>query len=349
MAFSRPTDYPRWTGIVTSGAWVDNDLANGPTGGNNAIEPSDAKKDSGWNFEEFPPRNWFNWLLRKISNWIYWLDQQEQDHESRVTSLENNINTKYNEATLRSGNEFFENSMAVNVNAIEGLTLIRASTTNLTVSAGGCGIAPQTLLGGNLFYNHFANNSVTQTVAAWLTTSASLTASTWHYFFAYNDGVGGNSIIADTDSLGANILIDHPTYNIRYIGAILTDGSSNIIDFVQYGDMFLFKSFNNDLTNDNTTGEQAIALTLPSGYNVEALVNIRYEIDNASGTCDYWDGILGSGNGSHQLLSQAASNDIIIDARLVTNTSRQIYINNNNASNYVSIQTRGWIDRRGRI
>lgn len=42
----------------------------------NVVEPGDSKKKHGWFYKEYPPANWFNWLLRYIYRWITYLDDQ---------------------------------------------------------------------------------------------------------------------------------------------------------------------------------------------------------------------------------------------------------------------------------
>lgn len=62
---NRPDKYPRW---------ADQDVVDGTTGNNNVIEPSEAKKNQGWDYLEPPSRNWWNWLHRKIYEWIAYFD-----------------------------------------------------------------------------------------------------------------------------------------------------------------------------------------------------------------------------------------------------------------------------------
>ena len=58
---SRPGSLPRW---------ATEEAVNPVTGQNNVIEPPEEKKDKGWEFKEFPPRNWFNWLFTTIYQWL---------------------------------------------------------------------------------------------------------------------------------------------------------------------------------------------------------------------------------------------------------------------------------------
>lgn len=45
---------------------------------NNVVEPPPEKQDSGWDFLEFPPRNFMNWIHRYTYQWIIWFKQQEE-------------------------------------------------------------------------------------------------------------------------------------------------------------------------------------------------------------------------------------------------------------------------------
>ena len=50
--------------------WATTEVTNAETGQLNVIEPPQEKKNKGWEFKEFPPRNWFNWLFRTIYYWL---------------------------------------------------------------------------------------------------------------------------------------------------------------------------------------------------------------------------------------------------------------------------------------
>lgn len=86
MAFTRPTDYPRWT-VRDDGEATDNDVVNPTSSQNNVVEPSPAKKSLGWDYLEYPPRQWFNWLFRVISKWVYWLDQLTQSQGTDISNI----------------------------------------------------------------------------------------------------------------------------------------------------------------------------------------------------------------------------------------------------------------------
>ncbi len=61
----------RVTGIVD-----DNDVASPESGQPNTDDPPKAVKTLGWDFKQFPPRQWWNWWKRVESKWFGWLDQE---------------------------------------------------------------------------------------------------------------------------------------------------------------------------------------------------------------------------------------------------------------------------------
>jgi hypothetical protein len=85
----KPTKYPEF---------ASNPDTNDPvTGALNIQEPTPAKKVSGWVYPEYPPYNIFNWIHNLVYRWIAWFDQQEQDHEARITQNETDIGTNSND------------------------------------------------------------------------------------------------------------------------------------------------------------------------------------------------------------------------------------------------------------
>jgi hypothetical protein len=71
---SKPKKYPDWSVDLTTGA--DNDIVNPDTNQKNVVEPPDAQKEIGWDYTQNPPpRQYFNWLARLVTQWIRWLDR----------------------------------------------------------------------------------------------------------------------------------------------------------------------------------------------------------------------------------------------------------------------------------
>ena len=53
----KPTTLPRWA-----------------DSGGDIVEPSSGKKDVGWEVDEQPPAQWFNWLFNLLYTWIQYLN-----------------------------------------------------------------------------------------------------------------------------------------------------------------------------------------------------------------------------------------------------------------------------------
>jgi hypothetical protein len=47
-----------------------------------AVEPSDGKKNVGWQSQEKPPYQWMNWLFLKIKQWLDWNEDREDFQDS---------------------------------------------------------------------------------------------------------------------------------------------------------------------------------------------------------------------------------------------------------------------------
>ena len=67
MTIPRPDKLPEWASVPQSDP-------NEPVP--NIVEPPAGKKQLGWIFKEFPPSNWFNWILNKAYKWLEYFDDQ---------------------------------------------------------------------------------------------------------------------------------------------------------------------------------------------------------------------------------------------------------------------------------
>lgn len=65
MAF-KPVELPRFASV---------DTFDGPVGQINFAEPTESKKDRGWGFGEFPPREHMNWVHRRTFEWVDYLQE----------------------------------------------------------------------------------------------------------------------------------------------------------------------------------------------------------------------------------------------------------------------------------
>lgn len=96
----KPTVYPDWA-VNTDG--TDNDVVDPDSGQNNVVEPAAGIKLTGWAYAELPPRQYFNWLSRIVTQWIRWFDDyivntidsfissvtsELSDHDGRIEDIE---------------------------------------------------------------------------------------------------------------------------------------------------------------------------------------------------------------------------------------------------------------------
>lgn len=72
---SKPTIFPKW---------ADQTRVDPISGQENVTTPPAEKQNYGWNFNEQPPRNWFNWLGRYTYRWLQYLAQMN-DQEVTTT------------------------------------------------------------------------------------------------------------------------------------------------------------------------------------------------------------------------------------------------------------------------
>lgn len=71
--------------------------------------------------------------------------------------------------------------------------------------------------------------------------SLTLAPNTWYHVFVMTDGTTVDAGF-DSDIDAVNLLADSTYTSYRRVGSVLTDGSSNIVPYYQYGDVFNFKS-----------------------------------------------------------------------------------------------------------
>lgn len=119
-------------------------------------------------------------------------------------------------------------------------------------------------------------------------------AAGWYHVFAIAKVDGTVDFALDTDVAGVNLLADAAITTVagyawaRRIGSILIDGSTNVTDFVQSGDTFLWKAPVAALDNaiasaDDTAGRTASLENVPPSVVVEAIINLQAGLGAASG------------------------------------------------------------------
>jgi len=182
-----------------------------------------------------------------------------------------------------------------------------------------------------------------------------LTADTWYHVFAiHNTALGTIDAGFDTSLTATNLLSDATGYSaFRLVGSVLTDSSSNILNFIQSGEYFYWKDPILDHNASVGNGvDAAITISTPAARNVIAMLNI---LDTGSGAGDGFSMRPPSVNSEapsltagplYTLLSTTAADTAhgivnvlaessIVDINTIGTTIRRIV-------------TLGWIDRRGR-
>lgn len=177
--------------------------------------------------------------------------------------------------------------------------------------------------------------------------------STWYHFFAIGNGAGTNDVLC-SESATAPTMPSGYNY-FRRLGAVYNNGSGNLKAFNQSGDVFRTAQ-TDDRTSTSAISDTLLTLSVPNGIVVSPIlgwrlsgngsINIVISIGSADdGATTITLGQLYNSSGNDALT--AFSNNVVF-----TNTSGQIYINQNNVggspgSSILSVY--GWVDTRGRL
>ncbi len=191
-----------------------------------------------------------------------------------------------------------------------------------------------------------------------------LSNATWYHMFVIYDTTNALTDAGfDTSLTATNLLADATDYTkFRRIGAVLTDGSANIIQFIQRADSFIWASppLDVDAALAATTATN-YTISVPIGVNVEARVNTYLdevavapqEINLYLRSPDVTD-INPSRTAAPLATMVGYSDDNAGSVRNVnlinvwTNTSSQIRATTDAAIDKIRIATVGWSDQRGK-
>ncbi len=181
---------------------------------------------------------------------------------------------------------------------------------------------------------------------------------TWyHVHLLYNPTTEVVDAGFDTSITAANLLADTAVIAAGYtkyrrIGSVLTDGSANILNFIQVGDIFRFLVPILDVNvADQSTTYVARTISTPLGIKVQAFGAIA-----TTGTrfihvkpVDASDGTPSTAATPLSTTAEAtASSQVSNRWWTLTNTSAQIHTGSERASTVILLTTEGWVDRRGR-
>jgi hypothetical protein len=201
--------------------------------------------------------------------------------------------------------------------------------------------------------------SISKTTGAWavgtgngaLDTGA-IANKTWYHVFEIKRPDTAVVDVLISASVSAPTMATNYTLK-RRIGSIKTNGSAQWIKFVQLGDEFLWDTIIGDVAAaDPTTTGTLFVLSVPSGVQVNALVSVLFFKTSAGSylqitSPDQANVATVAGNAALYSVDSTHPGSALWSFR--TDTSSQIRARCDGAgANSFYLNTRGWIDRRGR-
>jgi len=185
--------------------------------------------------------------------------------------------------------------------------------------------------------------------------TGTVAATTWyHVFIIQKDSDDSIDAGFDISSTGANVPTGYTEH--RRVGSVLTDGSANILAFVQVGETFLWKDPPLDINvSDQSTTAVTRTLSTPKAFKTEAIINVYTTRSGAN----HWVYISSLDATDEEATNSAAplasigttseGGEAIGKLRVLTNTASAIRTRSNGASTTVKIATLGYTDYRGKF
>lgn len=171
---------------------------------------------------------------------------------------------------------------------------------------------------------------------------------TYHIFLIEKDSDGSIDAGFDTSLTAANIPAGYTKY--RRIGSVLTDGSANIINFVQHGDDFIYDTPILDVNNSSTgTSANTGTASIPTGLNLKIYYNALVADNGAYSYISSLDNTDLAASSTAAPLSSVGSgtaNDTK-QGEVWSNTSRQFRYRTS-SSTTLRFATLGYMDLRGK-
>ena len=181
--------------------------------------------------------------------------------------------------------------------------------------------------------------------------TGSVANSTWyHVHLIRKDSDGTIDAGFDTSSTAANIPAGYTAY--RRLGSVLTDGSANILAFIQTGNEFQWTTPILDINDENTvTTRVTAAISSPPSFKCLAKINGYWSpnsTDKYCYVCDPDTTDLAPGHSSTPLSSLGgyAATPSSAQIKVMTNTSSQIAYRTGESGRAFRAATLGYVDRR---
>ncbi|MBI9087508.1 MAG: hypothetical protein JEZ11_28220 [Desulfobacterales bacterium] len=101
--------------------------------------------------------------------------------------------------------------------------------------------------------------------------TGSVAANTWYHIWQISNGTAVTGMFST--SATSPTMPSGYTLKCR-LGAVLTDGSANIIPVVQHGKTFYWEDPPLDYDDTSSTSAESLTLSVPTGVSVEAIFNV---------------------------------------------------------------------------
>lgn len=175
---------------------------------------------------------------------------------------------------------------------------------------------------------------------------------TYHVFLIRQDVAGTIDAGFDTDPDAANIPSGWTAY--RRLGAVITDGSSNILSFYQDGDVFRFSQPIEDRSAAaaSNTNRNLFVVTAPPNTRVLLVLHYASASDGQYGWIDSvnrTDAAASSSNYNMRITTPSQNVAHVVPFEIELDSSSQFAIRVNTTNMSYGWITEGWIDRRGRL
>lgn len=168
---------------------------------------------------------------------------------------------------------------------------------------------------------------------------------TWYHCFVIckADGTGGDYLF----SLSATAPTLPATYTVfRRIGSIRTNGSGNILGFIQYGDYFSWNATNLDL-NTTALGTTPLSITVTAPPIAGVLAHVSGYMSHAT-LLAVVSVYRASQSASETVRNPTSAQFVSWAATVPVNSSGQIVAVSTQANTSLGVYTKSYTDRRGR-
>lgn len=195
--------------------------------------------------------------------------------------------------------------------------------------------------------------------------SGTVAGDSWYHVFVIGDGAGGVDVGFDSDPAGANIPSGFT--HARRIGSLRTDGSANVVPYLQFGDRFAWAAPVRDVVDTPAnnvgtlrslsvpTGVAVVAETvwtlyersLPTGRNLQLLISspLVPDIEPAPGVATLR--VFNNGGAASEQTENVAV-DVVTDGQARVRYRLRQSLDAIGADIDLFCFTRGWRDGRGK-